>query len=198
MPGGLPANVFGTIVHRLCELTPPEDDVPELVAQLLTNAQQRGELSKELDEGLIEVASAAAYERARKVEDTVSAISSGLAVNARYDEFRIDAEFDGLNEFDVDTVTLTGEIDHLIATEEAYYVIDYKTDRPGNQDPAAFLKTQSTHHQPQIFAYAAALKQLDPSREVHASLIFTGVSGRTADWHNIEQPWERLIKMLAR
>jgi hypothetical protein len=51
--GGLPGNVFGTIVYRLYELQPQEDNVPELVTQLLTYAPERGELSQELDENLV-------------------------------------------------------------------------------------------------------------------------------------------------
>lgn len=85
-------------------------------------------------------------------------------MKARYDEFRIDTELEDINEFDVDTVTLPGEIDHLIATEDTYHVINYKTDRPRSQDTYAFIAAQSKHHKPQIFAYAAALKQANPTR----------------------------------
>jgi ATP-dependent helicase/nuclease subunit A len=196
VPGGIPANVFGTIVHRLCELHPPDNKARKLVDQLLAIAHQRGELTKEPTDRQTETITNAAQERAEQAKHTVAGISADYDVTARYDEFTIDTELDGIRELDVGTVDITGEIDHLIVTDDAYHVIDYKTDRPGTTDAGIFVTKQATHHEPQILAYAAGLKQLDPTRTVHASLLFTEIGGQTHDWHHIKQPWNSLTRLI--
>ncbi|WP_232685670.1 UvrD-helicase domain-containing protein [Halobacterium zhouii] len=197
VPGGIPANVFGTIVHRLCELQPPEDEARSLVDQLLATAHQRGELVDKPTRDQLETIATSARERLTQVEDRVADLIAGTTVTAQHDEFQLTTEFTGIPELNVDAVQVTGEIDRLLVTEDAYHVIDYKTDRPGVQDYDEFIEHQSQHHQPQIFTYAAALNQVDPSRRVHASLIFTEVSARTRDWHDIQDPWDELVESLS-
>lgn len=71
---------------------------------------------------------------------------------------------------------------------------------PVDDDPrrktVTFVAAQSPHHKPQTFAYAAALTQADPSRAVHATLVYTEAAGRTYDWHNIDDPWTELIEQI--
>jgi len=95
-------------------------------------------------------------------------LHADLDVQHTYDEYYI--------ELSLDTGTVSGFIDHLIVTPDAYHVIDYKTDRkPPSQPPDEFLKARAAHHRPQLQAYAAALTQQDPAREVTATLYFTDI-----------------------
>ena len=196
VPDEIPANVFGTIVHRLCELQPPEDTARSLVDELVTTAHQRGELPDEPTARQITTITTAAYERAEQAQETVAEISADLDVTARYDEFTIDTGLDGIPELDVDTVDITGEIDHLIVTDDAYHLVDYKTDRPGTTDPDTFVAEQAAHHKPQILAYAAALTHVDSTRTVHATLLFTEADCRTHHWETLTTPYTDLIELL--
>ena len=101
-------------------------------------------------------------------------------VQALHDELEPEATYDEFEAvLDLTDVTMQGNIDHLVVTHDAYYLVDYKTDRhdPTTYDSVeAFVEERRRHHEPQIRAYAAALQEADPSREVHARLFFTDVA----------------------
>jgi len=71
-------------------------------------------------------------------------------------------------------------------TPTAYHVIDYKTDRKSStKTTEEFLDERAAHHQPQLQAYAAALSQQDPTRDVTATLYITDIEG-TYTWESTE------------
>jgi ATP-dependent helicase/nuclease subunit A len=64
---------------------------------------------------------------------------------------------------------VSGLIDHLVVTPEAYHVVDYKT----NDITADELPEKAAYYRTQMEAYAVALHQNDPERTVTATLYFT-------------------------
>jgi ATP-dependent exoDNAse (exonuclease V) beta subunit len=66
---------------------------------------------------------------------------------------------------------ITGSIDRLVLRPGRADIIDYKSNRLG-EDPA-YRKTLIEHYRPQLDAYREAVTALFPDREVHAWLLFT-------------------------
>ncbi len=70
---------------------------------------------------------------------------------------------------DCEPILIAGQVDRLIATEEAVLVVDYKTDSlvPGRLDdvPLAYIA--------QLTLYRAVLMRIYPGKSVRAALIFT-------------------------
>ncbi len=64
---------------------------------------------------------------------------------------------------------VSGQVDRLAVTDEAVWVVDYKTNRPPPESldavPAAYLK--------QMALYRALLEQVWPGRPVHCALVWT-------------------------
>jgi ATP-dependent helicase/nuclease subunit A len=84
-----------------------------------------------------------------------------------------------------------GDIDHLIVTDDAYHIVDYKTNKI--TDPAK-LDEKAQHYEWQMLAYAVALYQSDATRNVRATLLFTEADEpRTFEW-----PAEELMEQEAR
>ena len=164
----LAANVYGQMVHRLCELRLPEEDRRAFLIQVADEERAKGE---QICDAHINADADAILAAPQRGIDNVEQLYDDLAVQAVHDEFDI-----GL---DLPRTKLRGSIDHLIVTTETYYMIDYEA---GRYDPARtdtvkeFLAGWRRHHDPQIRAYAAALQDADPSREVHTRLYFTNVA----------------------
>jgi len=121
-------------------------------------------VSEKLTEDVV-VSIETATERAVDFLDELHANEDVLAT---YDEFP--------TKLSIPQGELRGYIDHLVVTESAYHVVDYKTDRKlESEDVESFLARRAKHHEPQVFAYAAALSAADPERDVRATLFFTDV-----------------------
>ena len=158
--------VFGQAVHRLCEMRPPRSEWPAFIRQICDEERSVGEdgENENLTEDVV-VSIETAAERAVGFLDELHASDDVLAT---YDEFPI--------ELSIPQGELRGYIDHLVVTEGAYHVVDYKTDRkPESEDIESFLERRGKHHEPQVLAYAAALSAADPERDVRVTLFFTDV-----------------------
>ncbi len=163
------AEVFGQAVHRLCETRPPRNTWDQFIHQVAHEERSVGDSSAILsynDANLENVKTAAS--RAIKFIDTTH---DRLDILGTHDEFRIELE--------LPNGELSGLIDHLIVTSDTYHVIDYKTDRKdSSESKSEFLARRAAHHKPQVIAYAAALSQADPDREVSTTLFFTDVDDK--------------------
>lgn len=163
----IPAALFGQAVHRLCETRPPKSEWQAFVTQVFEEEHPLGAGSEppELtDDVFADIATAA--ERAVSYLDELHATSDPVAV---YDEFQITLS--------MPHGELQGYIDHLIVTENAYHVVDYKTDRSSEKESVVeFLTRRAEHHEPQVMADAAALQREDPDRSVSVTLFFTDVN----------------------
>ena len=152
---GLDPAVFGEVVHRLCELRPPRSEWESVIAQTLA------------DEGVETSLSSAVRDRvdshARRAIDYVDELVADATVRAQYDELYVTAAF-GRGE-------ISGYVDHLIVTPEAYHVVDYKTGDVEADD----LAEDADYYATQMKAYAVALAQQGTRRDVRVSLCFTAV-----------------------
>ncbi|WP_336136280.1 UvrD-helicase domain-containing protein [Natronomonas amylolytica] len=150
---GLSPTTFGTVVHRLNELRPPRDEWPSFIRQL---SRMGGE---EPTDGDLQAAVSHAQDAIRFVDET----EADLPLEATYDEYSVVARLDDSR--------IVGDIDRLLVTPDAYHIIDYKT----NDLSSTTTDTLADHYRPQMLAYALALFQHDPARQVRASLRFTDV-----------------------
>jgi ATP-dependent helicase/nuclease subunit A len=180
--------VFGQAVHRLCEMRPPQSEWPGFIRQVCDEERsvgEDGENKKLTDDVLLSIETAA--ERAVNFLDELHASEE---VQATYDEFPI--------ELSIPQGELQGYIDHLVVTENAYHMVDYKTDRkPDDKSVDAFLQRRAKHHEPQVLAYAAALSAADPERDVRATLFFTDIDTRYS-WGSEEltKGYERTLNLV--
>ncbi|MBP1922863.1 ATP-dependent helicase/nuclease subunit A [Halorubrum alkaliphilum] len=162
----IPAAIYGHAVHRLCETQPPIEKRRHVIDQAIQEQHDRttGRAEDTYPDSAYDAIETAADSAITYLDE----LHADLDVQHTYDEYYI--------ELSLDTGTVSGFIDHLIVTPDAYHVIDYKTDRkPPSQPPDEFLKARAAHHRPQLQAYAAALTQQDPGREVTATLYFTDI-----------------------
>jgi ATP-dependent helicase/nuclease subunit A len=93
--------------------------------------------------------------------DYVDEQTTDVDVEHQYDELYVTAEFE--------RGEISGFIDHLIITSDAYHIIDYKT---GDVTPEE-LEADAEYHENQMKAYAIALNQQETGRSVRVSLVFT-------------------------
>ncbi|MEO0699989.1 MAG: PD-(D/E)XK nuclease family protein, partial [Pseudomonadota bacterium] len=66
-------------------------------------------------------------------------------------------------------VVITGTVDRLLVTQEAIWVVDFKTTRR----PPLFVETVPTSTRRQMAAYVAALQAIYPGRSVRAGVLYT-------------------------
>lgn len=172
----IPAAIYGHAVHRLCETRPPDEHRRHVIEQAI---QEQHERTPGITEATYPDSAYNAIETAaHSAIQYLNTLHSTLDVQQTHDEYYI--------ELTLDTGTVSGFIDHLIVTPDTYHVIDYKTDRkPSTKTTDEFLSERAAHHQPQLQAYAAALSQQDPTRDVIATLYFTDV-GDTYTWEPTE------------
>jgi len=172
----IPAAIYGHAVHRLCETRPPEDKRRHVIDQAIQEQHDRtpGLTANAYLDSAYDAIETAADSAIHYLDD----LHADLNVQQTHDEYYI--------ELSLNTGTVSGFIDHLIVTPDTYHVIDYKTDRkPSAQTTDEFLNERATHHQPQLQAYAAALTQQDPTRDVTATLYFTDIQD-TYTWDSTE------------
>ena len=105
----------------------------------------------------------AAVSHAQDAIRFVNEIEADHSLDASYDEYSVVARLNDSR--------IVGDIDRLLVTPDAYHIIDYKT----NDLSSTTTATLADHYRPQMLAYALALFQHDPARQVRASLRFTDV-----------------------
>ncbi len=153
--------VFGEMVHRICELRPPESRWPDLMKQTLIEEGVEAELSDE-DQRRVS-------QYAQRGIDYVNNQVSQTTVEYQYDELYVTAE--------LEHGEISGYIDHLIINPDAYHIIDYKT---GAVTPEK-IEEDAAYYENQMKAYAVALNQQNSGRPVRVSLFFT----------EIDEAWEK-------
>lgn len=163
-PEYLPRAVFGSALHKAVELNfapSKTDKLRELVEQFAVQADVARDRVDEED--VIELRSHLAV--AREYLD-------GLQSSTTADERRVQATLENGETY--------GDIDHLSVADKAYHIVDYKTNKI--TDPSK-LDEKADQYKWQMRAYAVALYQSDPSREVQATLLFTETGEpRTFSW----------------
>jgi ATP-dependent helicase/nuclease subunit A len=147
--------VFGELVHRLCELRPPESQWADLMAQTLADEGAEVALTTDLQQRV--------RQHAQRGIDYVEQQARTNTVEQQYDELYVTAEFE--------RGEIAGYIDHLLITPDEYHIIDYKT---GSVDPAE-VTADAEYYANQMKAYAIALHQQNSGRDIRASLVFTEV-----------------------
>ncbi|ELY62508.1 UvrD-helicase domain-containing protein [Natronococcus jeotgali] len=157
---GVDARVFGEMVHRLCELRPPDPHWQHLMEQTLVDEGTTATLTPELQNRV--------STHAQRGMDYVDEQTTDVDVEHQYDELYVTAEFE--------YGEISGFIDHLIVTPDAYHIIDYKT---GDVTPEE-LEADAEYYENQMKAYAVALHQQETGRAVRVSLFFT----------SLEDAWE--------
>jgi ATP-dependent helicase/nuclease subunit A len=149
----LAPTAFGEAVHRICELRPPRERWDDVLDQVLLEEEVKHELTDADRERV--------HEHAQRAVEYVDDRHAAWAPEATYDEFYVTAEFE--------RGEIGGYIDHLVVTDDAHHVIDYKT----NDVNAAGAEEKAEYYRTQMEAYAVALGQQDPDRAVTATLYFT-------------------------
>jgi ATP-dependent helicase/nuclease subunit A len=147
----IPPTVFGTVVHKICELDPPEERWPEYIRK---TAQTEGYDPSDADVEEI-------LEHAREGVEYARESAEGDDVVSTHDEVYITAE--------LDDVRVSGEIDRLAAKQDSYHIVDYKTNSLSNTSPDELLE----HYRPQLVTYATAVRQSYPGKAIEATLVFT-------------------------
>jgi ATP-dependent helicase/nuclease subunit A len=145
--------VFGEMVHRICELRPPESQWEDLMVQTLTDEDAEIELTTDLEQRV--------RQHAQRGIEYVEKQARTATVEQQYDELYITAEFE--------QGEIAGYIDHLLITPDEYHIIDYKT---GAVSPDE-LTSDAEYYANQMMAYAIALRQQNTGRDIRASLVFT-------------------------
>jgi ATP-dependent helicase/nuclease subunit A len=149
------ASVFGELVHRLCELRPPESAWPDVITQTLADVDADAESTADLERRV--------RTHARRGIGYVDSLAESADEAVRYDELYVTARFD--------RGEVGGFVDHLLVTPTEYHVVDYKTGRVSPDE----LDADASYYENQLKAYAAALHQQGTGRSVRASLVFTDV-----------------------
>ncbi|NGM69225.1 hypothetical protein G6M89_09425 [Natronolimnobius sp. AArcel1] len=178
---GISAAVFGQAVHRLCEVRPPRQTWRSFIEQVFSEERSVGsDEPLQASSGDLDSIEGAAECAIRFIED----LHERSEMLATYDEFPIELTFPNGE--------LQGYIDHLVVTPDRYHVVDYKTDRTGdNESVEEFLERRANHHEPQVMAYAASLMQADPERDVSVTLFFTDIDRRyTWGSNEVEDAYE--------
>ncbi|WP_135305498.1 UvrD-helicase domain-containing protein [Haloarcula amylovorans] len=177
---GLSPTTFGTVVHRINELRPPRDEWPALIQRL---SRMAGEEPTETD-------LRDAVDHAADAVEFVDQVEANTQLQAAYDEYSVVARLDGSR--------IVGDIDRLLVTPDAYHIIDYKT----NDLSLSSAAQLADYYHPQMLAYALALLQHDPDRDVRASLRFTdagideGFEWDASELSTIESEVRSMVEMI--
>ena len=153
--GEVSPRVFGEMVHRLCELRPPESQWAGLMTQTLVDEDADVELTADLQQRV--------SQHTRRGIKYVEEQTRNKPVEQQYDELYVTAEFE--------RGEIAGYIDHLLITPDEYHIIDYKTGSVTSEE----IDADAEYYANQMKAYAIALHQQGTEREVRASLVFTDI-----------------------
>ena len=178
---GLEASAFGTVVHRLCELSLSGVEIDwDVHPYCVVDEPER------LTASDIERAREHVQAGVRRVEE----LEDGLDVVATYDELKVTLA--------LESGRIVGDVDHLTVTEDRYVISDYKTDSLEGRDVDALAE----HYWPQLRVYACALQQADLKSEVVLRLVFTDADSvrierlRDHESNHYRSEIERILKHL--
>lgn len=152
-PENLPRTVFGSALHKAVELKVGPDNAEKLLQLLEQSAVQADVSLDRIDESDI----IGLQRHLRVVRDYLDELDAPVAT----DERRVHTTLDNGEKY--------GDIDHLIVTDDAYHIVDYKTNKITDQ---AKLEEKAQHYKWQMLAYGIVLHQNDPNRGFEATLIF--------------------------
>ncbi len=167
-PEYLPRAVFGSALHKAVELEIGSGNT-ERLQQLLEQFTVQADVSLDrIGEGdLSEL-----QRHLRVARDYLDDLDAPVAT----DERRVHATLENGETY--------GDIDHLIVTDDAYHIVDYKTNKITDE---ASIDEKAQQYKWQMLAYAVALYQNDSTRDVKATLLFTEVEeARTFSWTSVE------------
>ena len=149
----LSSTTFGDVVHRLCELRPPRSEWENVIERVAAAGGVEGPVQS-ADHARI-------VTHAERAMEYLDELHSRLDAEQLYDELRVTAEFnDG---------RVSGHVDHLVVTPDAYHIVDYKTNNIDSDE----IEAKAAYYETQMAAYAIALHQQDPERSISATLFFT-------------------------
>ena len=141
------------MVHRLCELRPPAEQWETVIERMHEAEDSDVELTDSMRRRV--------RDHATRAMEFVDELHGRHEIEFTYDELSVTATFD--------RGEVSGLIDHLGVTPDAYHVVDYKT----NDITDAEVEAKADYYRTQLAAYAIALHQQDPDRDVLAALYFT-------------------------
>ena len=175
-PEYLPRAVFGSTLHKAVELEIDPDNT-ERLWELLEQFSVQADVSLDRigERDLSEL-----QRHLRVARDYLDDLDAPIAA----DERRVHATLE-----DGETY---GDIDHLIVSDDAYHIVDYKTNKITDE---ASLDEKAQHYKWQMLAYAVALHQNDSTRDVKATLLFTEIGEpQTFSWsaEKLERQGDRL------
>jgi len=160
----LPRNVFGDVVHKAIELGVDPDDVSAIWAL----AEQ---FSEQHDVQQSRIGTDDISEIQRHLRSAIGYLD-GVDGHSAVEEKAVRADLEWGEVF--------GYIDRLVVSDQAFHIIDYKTNRITSKHT---LENSERRYLWQLKAYAAALHQADPSRDIKATLLFTDVGdSRSVKW----------------
>jgi len=146
------AAAFGDAVHRICELDRPESEWDEIIDVAFE--------MHEIDPERVDREGISTH--GRRGLAAVRSLHRELENPLMYTELFVKAS--------LDVGEVIGYIDHLAVTDDAYYILDFKTSDTSERAPDEIAE----RYWPQLQAYAVALAQQDSQRrDVHALLYFT-------------------------
>ncbi|TKX45556.1 hypothetical protein EXE41_11065 [Halorubrum sp. SD690R] len=167
-PEYLPRAVFGSTLHKAVELE-IEPDNAERLRELLEQFTVQADVS--LDR-IAESDLSELQRHLRVARDFLDDLDAPVAT----DERRVHATLENGETY--------GDIDNLIVTDDAYHIVDYKTNKITDE---ASIDEKAQQYKWQMLAYAVALYQNDSTRDVKATLLFTEVGEpRTFSWSSDE------------
>jgi len=149
----LPRNVFGDVVHKAVELGVDSDD-ESAIWRLADQFAER----HDVDRDRIDVDDVTEMQRHVRTANEYLEGVDGHAI----DEKSVRA--------DLGSGEVFGDIDRLVVTDEAYHIVDYKTNRISSPED---IDAHVAHYEWQMKAYATALHQLNGNRSVTATILFT-------------------------
>ena len=164
-PKGIPANLFGDIVHKIAELGVAEAEWPRIAAEYLAGEEASMD---DLDKEQLRTHAANAVGFVTDLEDNPT-------VDALHHELFVTTE--------LSVGEIVGFIDLLAVTDDAYHVIDYKTSNLAGTT----ADDKAEEYQPQLDAYAVGLHQANPERAVKTTLLFTETGETVTDVYDPEE-----------
>ena len=163
-PEYLPRAVFGSALHKAVELEIEPDNAERLRELLEQFAVQADVSADRIDESDI----SELQRHLRVAREYLDGLDAPVAT----DERRVHATLENGETY--------GDIDHLIVTDDAYHIVDYKTNKITDE---VSIDKKAQHYKWQMLAYAVALHQNDSTRDVKATLLFTEMGEpRTFSW----------------
>ena len=159
---------YGTLVHKIFELTGPELD-PERKQNYMI------EKSKAALRAAIE-SSLGIKIKSQEFESAVDEVNSCLQSIELSDVFKTTGDKETLKEVPISFIkndkVYYRIIDHLIIDENQAWIIDYKTTRGVSIDT---MHEHAKQYQQQINTYGYAVKKLYPDKIIRTSILFTAI-----------------------